>query len=137
VWLVSESPAEMWGFFIILFNYSIMPTETIPNKICSHCGGTRWYVNPKTNQVICYQRILESNKRYHTSTQGKAALKRAKNKQSENLTDYYIVNNYYVNAYNTEGVKIDRNHVTKEHIQLQRNKIKLQRQLNLTSYGNS
>ena len=114
-----------------------MPSVIIPDKICSHCGGTKWYINSKTNQVICYQKILDSNKRYHTSTAGKAALKRAKNKQSANLTDYYIVNNYYINAYIAHGVKIDRKHVTKEHIELQRNKIKLERQLNLTSYGNS
>jgi hypothetical protein len=113
-----------------------MPTIIIPDKICSHCGGTKWYVNQKTGQYVCYQRLLESTKRYHTSTAGKAALKRAKNKQSERLTDYYIVNNYYVNAYTSEGVKIDRKHVTKEYIELQRNKIKLERQLKLTSYGN-
>lgn len=113
-----------------------MPTVTIPDKICSHCDGNKWYTNLKTGQVICYQKILESNKKYHTSIAGKAALKRAKNKQSEKLTDYYIVNNYYVKAYKSEGVKIDRKHVTKEHIELQRNKIKLERQLKLTSYGN-
>lgn len=114
-----------------------MPTVIIPDKICSHCGGTKWYINPKTRQELCYQRILESNKRYHTSKAGKEALKRAKNKQSENLTDYYIVNNYYVNVYTLNGIKINRKDVTKEHIETQRNKIKLQRQLNLTSYGNS
>ena len=114
-----------------------MPTVIIPDKICSHCGDTKWYINPKTGQKTCYKYILESNKRYHTSTKGKAALKRAKNKQSEKLTDYYIVNNYYINAYISEGVKIDRKDVTKEHIELQRNKIKLQRQLKQTSYGNS
>ena len=114
-----------------------MPTKTIPNKICPHCNGNRWYTNVKTGQTICYQRILESNKRYHTSIAGKAALKRAKNKQSENLTDYYIVNNYYTNAYISEGVKISRKDVTKEQIETQRNKIKLQRQLNLTSYASN
>ena len=112
-----------------------MPTVIIPDKICSHCSGTKWYVNQKTCQYICYKKLLESNKRYHTSKAGKAALKRAKQKQSENLTDYYIVNTYYVNAYVSEGVKIDRKHVTREHIEVQRNKIKLERQLNLTSYG--
>ncbi len=127
----------MWGFSYLIIQLSIMPTVIIPNKICPHCNGTKWYVNQKTGQYVCYQRLLESTKRYHTSKAGKAALKRAKNKQSEKLTDYYIVNNYYINAYVSEGVKIDRKHVTKEYIELQRNKIKLQRQLNLTSYGNS
>ena len=114
-----------------------MPTVIIFDKICSHCGETKWYVNQKTDQHICYKRLLESNKRYHISAKGKKALKRAKRKQSENLTDYYIVNNYYINAYVSSGVKIVRKDVTKEHIEIQRNKIKLERQLNLTSYGNS
>jgi hypothetical protein len=126
----------MWGFLFIL-NIIIMPTVIIPDKICSHCGETKWYVNQKTGQHICYKRILESNKRYHTSAAGKKALKRAKQKQSENLTDYYIVNNYYVNVYILNGIKINRKDVTKENIETQRNKIKLQRKLNLTSYGNS
>jgi hypothetical protein len=111
-----------------------MPTVIIPEKICSHCGGNRWYVYPKQGYKSCYQKILESNKRYHKSSEGKAALKRAKNKQSENLTDYYIVNNYYVNLYKKEGITINRKDVTQEQIEIQRNKIKLERQLNLTSY---
>lgn len=110
-----------------------MPTVIIPDKICPHCGGTKWYVH--TNYTTCYKKLLEANKRYHTSAAGKEALKRAKNKQSENLTDYYIVNNYYVNVYVLNGIKINRKDVTKENIETQRNKIKLQRQLNLTNYG--
>lgn len=112
-----------------------MPTRIIPEKICPHCGGNKWYVH--TNYTTCYKKLLESNKRYHTSKAGKEALKRAKNKQSENLTDYYIVNNYYVNAYVSAGIKINRKDVSKEHIEIQRNKIKLERELKLTSYGNS
>ena len=159
-----------------------MPTIIIPDKICSHCGGTEWYYNKKNNSYYCrnkqkdkqkaynatpegrarnlanvkryilenkekisqyYKDLYEKNKenykisshKYRQTEKGKAALKRAKQKQSENLTDYYIVNNYYVNAYVSDGVKIDRKHVTKEHIEIQRNKIKLERQLNLTSYG--
>lgn len=30
-----------------------MPTIDIPDKICSHCGGTRWYYDPKKNKHIC------------------------------------------------------------------------------------
>lgn len=111
-----------------------MPTVIIPDKICSHCGGTKWYVHPKEGYKSCYQKILESNKRYHVSPEGKLALKRAKNKQSDNLTDYYIVNNYYVNVYVTEGIRINRKDVTQEQIEILRNKIKLERELNLTSY---
>lgn len=89
-----------------------------------------------------YKDYYEKNKekykivcdKYHKTEKGKEALRRAKNKQSENLTDYYIVNNYYINLYVSEGIKINRKDVTQELIELQRNKIKLERQLNLTSY---
>jgi hypothetical protein len=161
-----------------------MPTKTIPDKICSHCGGNKWYHDQKRDTYYCYVKqqdrrkaylstpeakaklkvyldkhreknkekiakyyrdSYEKNKeqykiashKYRQTEKGKAALKRAKNKQSENLTDYYIVNNYYINVYSSEGLKIDRKHITKEHIELQRNKIKLQRQLKQTNHGNS
>ncbi len=158
-----------------------MPTLIIPEKICSHCGGTEWYYYENKNSYSCRNEQREKQKVYASTPKGKAvlkaardkyqsnnkeriskhlkdyyeknkekfklnsynyrqtergkeALKRAKNKQSENLTDYYIVNNYYVNLYVMEGIKINRKDVTKEQIELQRNKIKLERQLNLTSY---
>jgi hypothetical protein len=106
-----------------------MPTIDIPDKICSHCGKTRWYLNLKTNQHTCYFRQLEGNKRYHLSTKGKEALKRAANKQSENLTDYYIVNNIRVLAYR-EGYKIDCKAVTPTQIERYRTFIKLKREIN-------
>lgn len=106
-----------------------MPTINVPDKICSHCNGTKWYINPKTGQHICYQKLLESNKKYHTSPAGKEALKRAKNKQSENLTDYYIVNNISVLAYKY-GYKIDRQGVTPIQIERYRTCIKMQRETN-------
>lgn len=28
-----------------------MPTVDIPDKICPHCGGTKWYYAPKKNQT--------------------------------------------------------------------------------------
>ncbi len=148
-----------------------MPTIEIPDKICPHCNGTKWYYHEKKNTYYCrnkqkeefktyantpegkaklkasrdkyrlknkekekhyYKDYYEKNKekykivcnKYHKTEKGKEALRRAKNKQSENLTDYYIVNNYYVNLYVSEGIKINRKDVTQELIDLQRNKIK-------------
>ena len=72
-------------------------------------------------------------KSYSQTEKGKAALKRAKNKQSENLTDYYIINNMYVLAYHDE-FKIDRKAVTPTQIERYRTYIKLQREINKTSF---
>jgi DNA-binding PadR family transcriptional regulator len=154
-----------------------MPTVIIPDKICSHCGGTEWYYYENKNSYSCRNEQKEKRKVYASTPKGKAilkaardryllknkqyckdyyeknkekfklnsynyrktergkeALKRAKNKQSENLTDYYIVNNYYINVYVTEGIRINRKDITQEQIEILRNKIKLERELNLTSY---
>ena len=110
-----------------------MPTRIIPEKICPHCNGTKWYFNSKTFQYICYEKLLQSNKKYHLSVAGKAALKRAKNKQIEKITDYYIVNNISVLAW-VDGYSIDRQSITKEQIERYRINIQLQRQLNLKQF---
>ena len=31
-----------------------MPKVNIPDKICSHCGGNDWYLDPKRNYYTCY-----------------------------------------------------------------------------------
>ena len=158
-----------------------MPTIDIPDKICSHCGGTQWYYREKQNNYYsCYKKqkddrkaylatpegkakhlahvknyqkrnkekiakyykdLYKKNKeqykiasrKYRQTEKGKAALKRAKNKQSENLTDYYIINNMYVLAYH-DKFKIDRKAVTPTQIERYRMYIKLQRETNQTSF---
>jgi hypothetical protein len=71
--------------------------------------------------------------KYRQTEKGKAALKRAKNKQSENLTDYYIINNMYILAYYDE-FKIDRKAVTPTQIERYRTFIQLKREIKKTSF---
>ena len=85
-----------------------MPTIVKPKKICSHCGGTKWYINPKTQQEICCEKLLESNRRYHKTKGGKAALERARTKQRDTLTDDYMRQLIYASIYNTTGESIER-----------------------------
>jgi DNA-binding PadR family transcriptional regulator len=113
-----------------------MPTIVIPKKMCSHCGGTKWYINPKTEQEICYQRLIESNKRYQKTDAGKAALERARAKQRENLTDDYLRQLIYASIYNTTGESISRKSIPKEHIKKYRKNIEFKRQNKLTNHGN-
>jgi hypothetical protein len=43
-----------------------MPTIDIPDKICSHCGGTKWYKrNLKSNYFVCYKKLQETHKKYY------------------------------------------------------------------------
>ena len=43
-----------------------MPTIDIPDKICSHCGGTLWYFRQsKSNIYTCYIKRTESSKKLY------------------------------------------------------------------------
>jgi hypothetical protein len=36
-----------------------MPTLIIPEKICSHCGGNKWYFAPKNKTYECFIKVSE------------------------------------------------------------------------------
>jgi hypothetical protein len=51
-----------------------MPTIDIPDKICSHCGGTRWYVYVnKEGYTIhsCWDKITKRRQAWRQTPQGK------------------------------------------------------------------
>ena len=113
-----------------------MPKVNIPNRICKHCGDTIWYVAPKTNQFVCYKKLMECTRRYHKTEKGKISLEKARAKERKNLTDNYIRQNIYVVVVRTTGNTIDRGSISKEHINKYRENLKFQRNQKLTSYGN-
>jgi len=113
-----------------------MPTIDIPDKICSHCGDTKWYINPKTQQEVCYSKLIESNRRYHKTERGKIALEKARAKQRDNLTDDYVRQVIYASIYNTTGDKIERKLIPKKHLEKYRTNLKLKRDNKLTNHGN-
>jgi hypothetical protein len=112
-----------------------MPSIVIPKKICPHCGGNRWYINPKTEQEICHERLLESNRRYHKTESGKAALERARDKERTKLTDNYLRQLIYLSIYKETGDQIVRKKIPKEHIEKYRKNIEFKRQNKLTHHG--
>lgn len=113
-----------------------MPTIKIRNKICSHCGGNRWYINPKTEQSICYEKLMESNRRYQSTKRGKIALERARKKERDNITDNYLRQLIYLSIYNETGETIDRQAISKSHLEKYRENIKFKRTHKLTNHGN-
>ena len=112
-----------------------MPTIVIPKKICSHCGGNKWYINPKTEQNICYEKIMESNRRYHKTNVGKAALERARQKERNTLTDNYLRQLIYLSIYNETGEKITRKSIPKEHLKKYRQNLEFRRQNKVSKHG--
>lgn len=127
-----------------------MPTLTIPDKICLHCGGNKWYISPcKYKNVTCVKIISERAKNYYANNkdkvlavtkayfktpEGKAALKRAANNQSARLTDHYILNLIQCRGIQ-EGILIDRSLVTQEQIKRYRESLKTQRLLKKLKNG--
>jgi hypothetical protein len=51
-----------------------MPTIDIPDKICPHCGGTRWYFTKRG--YLCYLRNYEQNKRRYIKNREQCLLNR-------------------------------------------------------------
>ena len=162
MWLVSESPAEMWGFFKSIY----MATVIIPDKICSHCNGTKWRQRFRTNKkgeiittYYCYERYKEALARYHKTPKYRENLKRNwinnKEKLSKRHKEWTINNNdlyrtilkkkndcytrelsdVYIKCLLTRRSDIKRSQITTEMIEIERKSIQLQRELKLTNYG--
>ncbi len=52
-----------------------MPTIDIPDRICPHCGGTKWQINvPKDGykRYYCFFKAAENRKRWRSTDEGKA-----------------------------------------------------------------
>lgn len=86
----------MWGFLFIL-NQIIMPTVIIPDKVCPHCGGTKWRQSSFKSRskykdkdkifirYMCYVKVTEGINRWKTNNpeRVKAIKKTHRNKDPE------------------------------------------------------
>lgn len=106
----------------------------IPDKICPHCGGNEWYkrLKKENNKVYvsyeCVKRAAESTKIYHTTPEGKMALRAATKVQRKKLSDSYVLNVIGASLYH-HNIKLNRKDVTKEQIEMYRQSIKAKRKL--------
>jgi len=70
-WIFHWGSSEMGSFF----NLIIMPTIDIPDKICPHCGGTKWYMTKHTNGKLhintCFYKMAERRKAFRATDKGK------------------------------------------------------------------
>jgi hypothetical protein len=75
-----------------------MPTIDIPDKICLHCGGTKWYkfnIKTKSSTTIvykCVKRVLDINKK---SNSGSISAKKALDKYRKTDRFKLVQNTYY------------------------------------------
>jgi hypothetical protein len=105
-----------------------MPTVDIPNRICSHCGGTRWVVYNRRRKLVsgeisiqigykCAKQNLEISDRYrknHIEKHRKRAREYVKlknkvdpeyrKKKKERAKKYYCNNKEKVNTYKKKWI---------------------------------
>jgi hypothetical protein len=71
-----------------------MPTVDIPDKICPHCGGTRWYTFIQDGKLkkTCYKRKQDYLLQFYKDNPGKHLSYRRKSfkEKSKKLTTSYI-----------------------------------------------
>jgi hypothetical protein len=76
-----------------------MPTIDIPDKICSHCNDTKWFVTyqkykDKVYTVhTCFNKKIESQKKWISENKDKRLLMYKRSKDKVKQTDDYIKNN--------------------------------------------
>jgi len=92
-----------------------MPTIDIPDKICPHCGGTKYYIrykNGKLHSKTCHTKMIATKKRnpedpvkkairrhkYYLDNKESSKLKSVK-WQKENIDRYKIISNRAVAKY--------------------------------------
>ena len=71
-----------------------MPTIDIPDKVCPHCGGTKWFmvIQDGYTKYHCYEKKKERWKTWHMENPGMHKLYRRKSgrEKSKKLSDTYI-----------------------------------------------
>lgn len=76
-----------------------MPTIDIPDKICSHCGGTRWFVVYQTYKdkvytiYNCRLKVDERNKKWNAENRERRCLMYKQSRDKVKHTENYIKKN--------------------------------------------
>lgn len=76
-----------------------MPTIDIPDKICPHCGGTKWYVfyqyykDNKYTLYRCSKIVLEKSKEWRGANKEKTKLIYKRSRDKVKHTEDYIKKN--------------------------------------------
>jgi hypothetical protein len=119
---------NLLGAFFIYLKFKFMPTIDIPDKICPHCGGTRWVTYQRTKTLAsgdkktytfysCSKKGYENGKRWrktHIEHHRKTArqyskIKRKTNeiwrvKDLERKKEYYQENKERIDNYKKEWI---------------------------------
>lgn len=84
-----------------------MPNVIVPDKICPHCGGNKWYHDAKRNVYYCYVKQQDKRKAYLATPEAKAMVKNSVYKHR--LANKEKVAKYYKERYekNKEEYKIN------------------------------
>lgn len=121
-----------------------MPTIIIPDKICPHCGGNKWYMYYRKDRNLtdytCHIKIINNQSNYSKNNRDKRKIidnkyrlrnlerkneisKRSAKRQIDNLTDNYI--KLVISSRNI----LSKKDIPQELIEINRKSIQLKRQL--------
>lgn len=104
-----------------------MPTIDIPDKICSHCGGTKWYIFTQDSRTkkVCYVLKREGWIKFHKSNPDKhRTYRKSGYKQKSNkLTNTYLKELIISNS------DLSFSDVPQDLIELKRKQLTLKRQI--------
>lgn len=77
----------------------MMPKINLPDKVCSHCGGTLWYYKPSSsNYLTCFEKRREDHKKEYEMKKNdpvqidkkKIWMKNWRNNNSEHVRKYKL-----------------------------------------------
>lgn len=104
-----------------------MPKIDIPDKVCPHCGGTRWYMFNQDDYIkyYCYKKRTDAHKKFLRENPEKHKTYRRSSgvQKSKKLTDTYLKERI---VYNTD---LSFKDIPQELIELKRKQLLLTRQI--------
>lgn len=91
-----------------------MPAIDIPDKICSHCGGKKWYYKGDTISSItyfqCYQKRKEQNKKRYERIKNNLDYKA---KRKMHIKNWRLANKEHVKKYKLDYDKTEKGKAAK------------------------
>jgi hypothetical protein len=113
--------------YYLIQNQLFMPTIDIPDKICKHCGGIRWFVFNQDGytKFYCNLKKLETHKRFIKNNPEKHSIYRRKSgrEKSVKLTNTYLKERI---VYKTN---LSFNDIPQKLIDIKRKQLQLTRQI--------
>lgn len=104
-----------------------MPTIDIPDKICPHCGGTKWYAfkQNKYTKYNCSLKKKENLLNYHKLNPEKSKIYKRKTNRKKCIR----LTNSYIKELIIQNTNLSFNDVPQELVEIKRNQLLLKHKI--------